>query len=58
MNHVGQAFKLTYSYEVDGAWGSRVVAEMILGYVSDKTEFPIPGTREDKLAVALHAIRS
>ena len=37
--------------------GMPVAAEMILGYVFDKTEFPIPATREDKLAVALHAIR-
>lgn len=34
-----------------------IAAEMILGYVFDKTEFPVPATREDKLAVALHAIR-
>ena len=34
-----------------------VAAEMILGYVFDKTEFPALATREDKLAVALHAIR-
>ena len=37
--------------------GMPVAAEMILGYVFDKTEFPAPATREDKLAVALHAIR-
>ena len=34
-----------------------IAAEMILGYVFDKREFPGPATREDKLAVALHAIR-
>ncbi len=37
--------------------GMPVAAEMILGYVFDKTEFPAPASREDKLAVALHAIR-
>ena len=34
-----------------------VAAEMILGYVFDKREFPANTTRQDKLAVALHAIR-
>ena len=34
-----------------------IAAEMILGYVFDKTEFPAPANREDKLAVALHAVR-
>jgi hypothetical protein len=34
-----------------------VAAEMILGYVFDKTEFPEPASREYKLAVARHAIR-
>ncbi len=38
--------------------GMPVAAEMILGYVFDKREFPAATTtREDKLAVALHAIR-
>ena len=34
-----------------------IAAEMILGYVFDKREFPANTTRQDKLAVALHAIR-
>ena len=34
-----------------------IAAEMILGFVFDKTEFPVPANREDKLAVALHAVR-
>ncbi len=34
-----------------------IAAEMILGYVFDKTEFPAPATRENKFAVALHAVR-
>ena len=34
-----------------------IAAEMILGYVFDKKEFPRPAAREDKLAVALHAVR-
>jgi len=37
--------------------GMPIAAEMILGYVFDKREFPGSATREDKLAVALHAIR-
>ncbi|MCH7704862.1 MAG: ATP synthase F1 subunit delta [Planctomycetes bacterium] len=31
--------------------GMPVAAEMILGYAFDKTEFPAPATREDKLAL-------
>lgn len=37
--------------------GMPIAAEMILGYVFDRTEFPHPATREDRLTVALHAIR-
>ena len=37
--------------------GMPVAAEMILGYVFDKKEFPASATREDKLVIALHAIR-
>ncbi len=37
--------------------GMPVAAEMILGYIFDRTEFPVPANREDKLAVALHAVR-
>jgi len=38
--------------------GMPVAAEMILGYVFDRKEFPVPTiTRECKLAGALHAIR-
>ena len=34
-----------------------IAAEMILGYVFDKREFPANKTRQDRLAAALHAIR-
>ncbi len=37
--------------------GMPVAAEMILGHVFDKIEFPAPASREDRLAAALHAIR-
>ena len=37
--------------------GMPVAAEMILGYVFDKTEIPVAATRADKLVAALHAIR-
>lgn len=36
--------------------GMPVAAEMILGYVFDKREFPATTSRENRLAVALHAI--
>ena len=37
--------------------GMPIAAEMILGYVFDKREFPATATREKKLGVALHAMR-